>query len=140
MKHKKLLIISCLVVLVVLALFFYPKEITTCRGTSVCYGFVKKDVVDTTWFNWEESRIYVRGDVAKSCIGREVKKAMIMDGCPGDWGWIRERPVVCENINESCEDGGFVFNISCSEWTSSCEQLKLEGEAHINTENFSYFP
>ena len=78
--------ISIIVIVIILGIWFFPKDSSTCDEAKLCFGYVKTDTEKYTWLNRKDSVLGIVENKVKSCIGHELQQGRIYDGCPGDWG------------------------------------------------------
>ena len=147
-----------ILIIILVIIFFFPKNVSTCRGDRICFGW--KTYNSETWLNIKDS-VFERRTGSPICIGIPIKLSMIMDGCPGDWGYANERPINCKDLRDcyaTCSSGGgpeeycdidceknsdtcksenLKYGIKYSEWRSVCEKIKYENRVPIKIENIS---
>jgi len=64
---KKIIIIS--IITVILVIFLFPKNISTCGGDILCFGQVVTETSESTWLNVKDSIVEVRQKESQLCIG-----------------------------------------------------------------------
>ena len=131
-------IIFIIAIIVILGIWIFPKNISTCGGDRLCFGYVKTEIQKSTWLNVKDSVFEVQEDEVKSCIGPELQYSIIMDGCPGAWGWFNARPVNCDSELKYCSDPSKSrYGIQCSEWQRVCEEIKSNNSVPIIIDNIN---
>jgi hypothetical protein len=124
-------------IIVLGAVWFFPREYWTCNGSFECYGCIFHNNKELTMLNARTSFLEIEKDPTKICLGYTRQVVRRADGCNGSTGWFNKRPVDCREMLQRCQAGDpMPFGIECKEWQRACDALSSTGSVKIKIRDY----